>query len=56
MNLETGNIYGPDDPVPDGVFLKEIDPDFFAELRATRQKDIEEAERRKAQGPKTQRR
>ena len=46
MNVDNGNIYGPDDAVPDGVELTEIDKEQFDSLRASRKADVEEAQRR----------
>ena len=54
MNTENGNIYGPGDPVPEGVELTEIDKSHFDALKAERVKDIAEAMRRQAQGPRSQ--
>jgi len=46
MNVENGNIYGPSDPVPEGVELTEIEKDQYDALREMRQRDVEEAMRR----------
>ena len=46
MDPNTGNIYGPDDPRPEGVELTEIEKDQYDSLVAFRKKDVEEAGRR----------
>ena len=46
MDASNGNIYGPGEPVPEGVELTEIEKEQYDALRKVRQRDVEDAMRR----------